>query len=460
MTFPRAIRRITGATVFVGSGLEPKHVDLEIVDGRIARIEPAAAGRAVGPDDIDATGMFVMPGMVDCHDHLRYLGPGRRVGEGLPFDQLIAVLAETTAAMGPAEYEIGPLLGLVQRLKVGITTVADHCYPYHTDGLDEATLTGYRRAGVRWAYARGVQTHPELVAEPWEVAEQRIRSLLDDGLLSPGRLFVSPVSIRQAEPEDYRRSRGLADELGCGLYTHVAETQPELARWRAKTGTSPIRALDELGFLTARTVLVHCVLLDDGEIELLGERGCHVIHCPSNHMRWAKGFTRVPELLGAGVNVALGVDNELDLLTEMRVERGLQSLRTMDRDAISLQTVMGMATCRGARALGLEDLAEGIAPGAAADLVLLDASALEQVPVIDPRYAVVNQTHPGHVRHVLVDGELLVEDGMCTTVDERALREEAESIAAAWIARTGRDELPWFRLPTSTRAHAGSVAEA
>src|SRR5262249_18516351 len=149
----------------------------------------------------------------------------------------------------------------------------------------------YERSGARWIYARGIQTIPEEVAEPWDLAEARIRELVDTGRLAADRLLIAPVSIRQAEPPDYSRSRALADDLGCGLYAHVAETPAELERWQQLTGKSPIRALAELDFLTERTVLVHCVLLDDGEIDLLADHGCHVIHCPSNHMRFGKGFT-------------------------------------------------------------------------------------------------------------------------------------------------------------------------
>lgn len=89
------------------------------------------------------------------------------------------------------------------------------------------------------------------------------------------------MSIRQATPEEHRKARVLADELGCGVYTHVSETATERGVWEAECGATPIRALDGLGFLSERTVLVHFVLVDDGEIELLAERGTHVIHCPT-----------------------------------------------------------------------------------------------------------------------------------------------------------------------------------
>ena len=122
----------------------------------------------------------------------------------------------------------------------------------------------------------------------------------------------------------YESARAFANEHGVSLYTHVAETEQEVAGIIDQHGCRPIEFLERLGFLGDDTVLVHCVLLSDREIELLAATGTHVVHCPTNHMKLAKGFTRVPDLLRAGVNIALGVDQMVDLIREMRQEVLLQ----------------------------------------------------------------------------------------------------------------------------------------
>jgi 5-methylthioadenosine/S-adenosylhomocysteine deaminase len=259
----------------------------------------------------------------------------------------------------------------------------------------------------------------------------------------PDRFFVAPVSIRQTYPEEYRRARDLADSLGCGLYTHVSETAAEQDLWQRECGASPIRALDRLGFLTPRTVLVHCVLLDDGEIELLRARGCHVVHCPTNHMKLAKGFTRVPDLLRAGVNVCIGLDGSNDMLVEMRTELGMHAAYRLDPNAVSKLDALRMATVNGARALGLGETTGLIAPGRAADLVLIELDTLLQAPVVDPVYALLYATHSGMIRHVLVEGRQVVRDGRSTLVDEAALLEEAEAVAAAYMRRIGFEPGQW-----------------
>ena len=439
------VGRIANVTAFVGDTFEPRVVDLEIRDGRIASIdpttgEPAGARAGSEPDAVtlDGSRMLAFPGMVDAHDHLRNLTPGITLSEGMTLDEWLRVWWAHGAEMGPEEYRVGALLGSVQRLKTGITTVVDHCYTFHAPGLDEASIQGYEASGARWIYARGIMTRPyEPVCETWDQAASRIRALVDSGLVPRERLFVAPVSIRQVLAEEFRTARDLAEDLGVGLYTHVAETASELDLWRRETGTTPIRALDDLGFLTERSVLVHCVHVDDGEIDLIARRGSHVVHCPTNHLKLAKGFAPVPDLLAAGVNVAMGVDMMADMLIEMRTEIGMHAAHRLDPAAVSRLDAFRMATRNGGRAVGWGDRIGLLEPGHLADIVLLDARSLLQAPLIDPAHALLYASDAGMVRHVLVEGRWVVRDGRSTLVDEDALLQEAEDVARAYMDRLG-----------------------
>ncbi|HEY7067790.1 MAG TPA: amidohydrolase family protein [Chloroflexota bacterium] len=449
------VAAIRNVTALIGEDFAPRVVDLTLRDGRIAALAPAeqgegadtaaAHGAAADGVALDGRALLAVPGFVDVHDHFRFLTPGLPIGEGLKLDEFLRVMWQTGQAMGPAEYRLGARLTALQRLKLGMTTVVDHCYTFHAPGLDEASLAGYAECGVRWLYARGIMTRPyEPVCETWDAAAATMRALVEGGRVPPDRFFVAPVSIRQTRPDEYRRARDLADALGCGLYTHVSETAAEQEVWQRECGATPIRALDQLGFLTPRTVLVHCVILDDGEIALLRERGCHVVHCPTNHMKLAKGFTRVPDLLRAGVNVAIGLDGSSDMLVEMRSELGMHAAHRLDPTAVSKLDALRMATINGARALGLGTTTGLIAPGRAADLVLTDLRSVLQAPVVDPVYTLLYATHAGMIRHVLVEGRLVVRDGRSTLVDEDALLEEAEAIVAAYLRRIGFEPGPWL----------------
>ena len=476
-----AVHAITNVTALVGRDLEPLRCHIYIRDGLIAAIVPASDGAtplAAAPPPakdlleratltIDGKDMIAIPGMVDVHDHLRVLAPGLPIAEGLPLDEFLKVQWATQAHMGPPEYEMAAFLGALQRLKCGITTAVDHAYTFHEPDLDAACVNALESSGIRWAYARGIMTRPyEPVCETFEQAADNIRAVLDHTAVTPERLFVAPVSIRQATPEEFARSAALADELGAGTYTHASETQAERETWLQEAKATPIKALDRAGFLTERTVLAHCVILDDDEIELLAARGTHVVHCPSNNMKLAKGVTRVPDLLAAGVNVCLGVDMMTDIFSEMRAELHVQSLRSGDPAVLSPRDVLQLATWRGAAAgfpnsaapadlltpasAGHRVSVGELSTGWAADIVLVPARSLLQAPLLDPLHAVVHQTHAPMVRHVLVDGHLVVADGVSTLVDEQELMIEAERACNYWLDQLDLPAGPggvWFPPP-------------
>ncbi|MXW98324.1 MAG: amidohydrolase family protein [Acidimicrobiaceae bacterium] len=476
------VHAITNVTALVGRDLEPLLCHIYIRDGLIAAIVPdnadttplAAAPPPAKdllerskPITIDGKHMIAMPGMVDVHDHLRVLAPGLPVAEGLPLDEFLKVQWATQAHMAPDDYEVAALLGSLQRMKCGVTTVVDHAYTFHEPDLDVACVSAYESSGIRWAYARGIMTRPYApVCETFEEAADNIRSLLTHTAVTPDRLFVAPVSIRQASFEEFERSAALAEELGAGTYTHASETEAERETWLQEANATPITALDRAGFLTDRTVLAHCVILDDDEIELLAARGCHVVHCPSNNMKLAKGVTRVPDLLAAGVNVALGVDMMADIFSEMRAELHMQSLHSGDPAVLSSLDVLQMATWRGAAAAfsnaaapadsyapstaGQRVAVGELSPGCAADIVLVPARSLLQAPMLDPVHAVVHQTQGPMVRHVLVDGQLVVADGVSTLVDEQELMFEAERACNFWLDQLDLPTGPqgvWFPPP-------------
>ncbi len=458
---------ITNVTALIGRDLEPKRCHIYIRDGVIAAISPVSEDatplvaappphsellEGTDPVTIDGEDLIAIPGMVDVHDHLRVLAPGLAVAEGLRVDEFLRVQWATQAHMNAEEYEAAAVLGCVQRLKCGITAVVDHAYTFHAPGLDGACISAYEACGIRWAYARGIMTRPyEPVCESFEQAADNIRALLEQTALTPERLFVAPVSIRQATLDEFARSAALADELGAGTYTHASETEAERAVWLQEAGASPIAALDQAGFLTDRTVLAHCVILDDAEIDLLAGRGTHVAHCPSNNMKLAKGVTRVPDLLAAGVNVCLGVDMMSDMHSEMRAELHMQSLHSGDPAVLSARDVLQMATWRGAAAAFPEASAPAdtfapaaeaapvrlgeLSPGCAADIVLIPARSLLLAPLLDPLHAVVRQAHGPMVRHVLVGGRMVVADGSSTLVDEAELIVDAERACSRWLDR-------------------------
>ena len=428
-----ALRIRGGTVVTLDASRRVVVADVYVDKGRIVAIDgPEQPARR----SLDATGMVVIPGMHDLHDHLRDLTPGLRLSGGQRLDDLLRAYWRLSESSGPDEYRIGAALAGARLLKAGVTSVVDHLYPFHRPGLAAAAVQGYTATGIRWFMARGIMTRPyRPICEPSRQAFREIRDLIDD-LVPRERLLVAPVSFRQAPVSVYREARRLADRYGLRLYTHVAETAQEVADTRAQYGMRPVELLHHLGFTGSDALLVHCVYLSAREIRSLGRAGTHIVHCPSNHMMLAKGVTPVPALLEAGVNVGLGVDMMGDLFEETRQEVLLQGLHASDPGAVTPETALGMATWRGAAALGMYDLGR-LEVGAVADLVCIDVSAAHLQPILDPVWTVVHRVHGHDVAHVVVDGQVVVRSGRLVNVDERALVDEAKEIAARYLRRAG-----------------------
>jgi 5-methylthioadenosine/S-adenosylhomocysteine deaminase len=427
--------RIAGGTVVtVDEDGRILREDVYVDGGRVAAIGgPARDARRT----VDATGMLVMPGLINLHDHLRDLTPGIRLGEGLKLDAMLRRFWELSKAAGPDEYRVGATLGTAKLLKSGVTSVVDHLYPFHQPGLTEASVQGYSSTGIRWFMARGIMTRPyRPISESSRRALGAIEDLAD-GLVPKERLFVAPVSFRQAIPSEYVQARRLADRLGLRVYTHVAETPAEVDMIRKEHGARPVELLHQIGFAAADAILVHCVYLSAGEIRMLAKSRATVVHCPTNHMRLAKGVSPVPKLLEAGANVGMGIDQMDDLFVEMRQEILMQGLQHSNPGVVSPQTSLEMATVRGAVALGMGEELGRIEAGRRADLVCVDLSAPHLHPVLDPVWTLVHRAHGHDVAHVVVDGQVIVENGKLTMIDEDALVEEARSVASSYLRRAG-----------------------
>jgi 5-methylthioadenosine/S-adenosylhomocysteine deaminase len=210
------------------------------------------------------------------------------------------------------------------------------------------------------------------------------------------------------------------------FHVHVAEGRYEGERTLREHGATPVRHLDRLGVLGPRTVAVHCVWLDDGEIGLLGERGAAVAYCPSSNMFLGDGITRLPELLRAGVRVGLGSDggctnNRLSVFEEMRMASLLARVRLLDGAALDAATAFALGTASAADILRLE--AGRVAPGMLADLVAVDLAHPSLHPPTDLLKSVVYALSPQAVTDVWVHGERVVSAG-------RLVRATQESIVA------------------------------
>jgi 5-methylthioadenosine/S-adenosylhomocysteine deaminase len=227
-----------------------------------------------------------------------------------------------------------------------------------------------------------------------------------------------------------RRIAVLSEELDLPIHTHVHETVAEIQQGLARNGARPIERLRALGVVGPRLIAVHCVHLQEPEIELFARENVSVAHCPTSNMKLASGIAPVALLRHAGVRVGVGTDgaasnNRLDVLAEARNAALLAKVTSGDAATLGALEAIEMATLAGARALGLEERIGSIAAGKAADLTAISLDAVETVPCFDAASHVVYAAGRENVTHVWVEGQARLVDRELRSIDEQDLREKA-----------------------------------
>jgi 5-methylthioadenosine/S-adenosylhomocysteine deaminase len=259
------------------------------------------------------------------------------------------------------------------------------------------------------------------------------------GVMPHGTYTVGPANLIAAG--EVARSHG-------GFFcTHAAETRAEQATVVERYGARVIHHLDRLGLLGPRTVLAHCVHLEDGEIAALASSGTHVVHNPMSNLKLASGFAPVPQLLAAGVNVTLGTDgaisgNDIDLWLAMRLAATLHKAASGDAAAVPTAEALRMATINGARALGAADRIGSLEPGKQADFVLVATDRVHAVPMFDPVTHLVYAAGKGDVTDVYVAGRPIVAGGRLLTADVPAILADVRALVPRIRASIARPDGP------------------
>jgi cytosine/adenosine deaminase-related metal-dependent hydrolase len=354
---------------------------VEIENGRIAAVRPAN-----GDDGERFENAVILPGLVNAHTHLEYTAMAG-FGDGLPFTPWIADHIRRKDTQAVADLLDQARAGAAACLAGGVTTVADCCY---AGTVAQAAGEAGLRAIV---YLEGFSV--------WEGLEARIEAGLDAlpvaDLVTPG---VSPHAPFTVTHEDYAKLVGLARRRGLPVATHLLESTRE---------TEHLDAFSDV--LGPDTVVIHAVLVNDADIALLAELDVPVAHCPRSNALLGCGVAPLIELLDAGVRVGLGTDSpssaiDFDMWAEMRAAIMLQRARRARADALSAQTALELATIRSAAAIGLSDELGSLAPGKAADLLVLDLTGSALLPWDDPVTAAVYGGAPQRVALTMVAGEI------------------------------------------------------
>jgi 5-methylthioadenosine/S-adenosylhomocysteine deaminase len=400
---------------------------------------------------IDANGRIVLPGLVDTHFHTgqqllrgKITELARRRHLKLPIWRNYLIPFESV--LTEEDMFLSAEVAYANLLRVGTTCFTDAGGP-HPDEMARAAV----RLGIRGLVAQSTMDVgdglPESMKFSTKEAIDRNLSLIKNwGVSATERRVGAWLSLRQllvCSRELWESFRDLADESGSRVHIHLAEGSYEVEYAAEHWGKRPTEYLEEIGFLGPRTHAAHSILLSPNEIDLYAERDVSAAHCPLGN--FIIGPPKVPEMRRRKIRIGLGTDGEstgsLDLFEAMRVSYvALQATFGTpwhDRSALSLEDLLEMATLGGAQALGMGDHIGSLEVGKRADVVIANPGHWDMQPVYDAMFTASRGLTGRDVETVIVDGKVVVEGGVVTTVDEAELRAH---LSERWPAIIGRFE--------------------
>ncbi len=436
-----------GSAVTMDGGRIIKDALIIIEEDKIVDVGPRRelAPKYRGYEVLDASTCTVIPGLVNAHTHAA-MTLLRGYADDLPLKQwLEQKIWPLEACMDGRSIYVGALLACIESALMGVTTINTmyHYFPDYNEAkaIAEAGLRGFvGHVCFEWRREEDLKAIEDLVRRWHGSYGGRVKVTID------------PHAPYTVGPEYLKELRLLTDELSSKLgdrllwHIHLAETEDEAFKveeaFKVDVRGGVAVYLDRLGVLGPDVVAAHCVWLTDGDVEVLARRGVKVVHCPVSNLKLGSGIAPVPRLLSSGVTVALGTDsacsnNLLDLLETVKLAALLHKGVSRDPTSISAWTALEMATAGGAEALGLGQTTGKIKPGMKADLVAVELRKPHLTPLYDEVSHLVYAARSLDVRHVLVDGELIVEDGEFKRMKVEDLLVEAEKEKEKLLRRLG-----------------------
>ena len=392
-----------------------------IKDGRVEKIAVQSENPSLpsARDTIDAGGGIILPGLINTHTHLP-MTLFRGLADDLPLDTWLneIIFPAEGKHINPESVHWGALLACAELLLSGTTTCCDGYF------LEDSVAQAAHESGIRAILGHGVIDFPApgvpnpadnlttavKYAEKWRHTSDRIH---------PSLFCHSPYTCSQ---NTLQTAKNAARDLGILFQIHAAETRSEGDQILARHKMTPIQYLDEIGILDSQTLLIHCVWVDNKDIEIIAAHRAGVSHCPQSNMKLAGGIAPIPKLIKKGIPVGLGTDgcasnNNLDLFQEMDITAKLHKADTFDPTIMAAATVLKTTTIEAAKAIGLDRQIGSLEPGKQADLIVVNTRTPHLTPLYHPQSHIVYAAKGSDVNDVIISGRILVKNKKLLKLD-------------------------------------------
>ena len=416
-----------------GKGLE--FIDrgfLAISDGVIVALGPITdlPDKVEAAKTIDASGLLVMPGLVNTHTHAP-MTLFRGMADDLPLMTWLNehIFPAEAKSVNPEMVYWCSKLAAAEMILSGTTTAADGYF------LEDSVADAFIEAGIRSVVAQGIIDFPAPgVPDPGlnvaAAAEFIERWQGKNDSLFPAVFCHSPYTC---SPDTLKRAKDVTRQKNVKLFVHLAETKTEAEQIQEQHGATPVRYLESLDLLDEDTICVHCVWLEDEEIEILDKSGAKVSTCPQSNMKLGSGIAPLKKMLDSGISVGLGTDgcasnNRLDIFAEMDICAKLHKVKDLDPTALPAKSVLEMATISGAKVLVLENKIGSLAPGKQGDIIVLDIKQ----PHLQPFYhsdLLVYGASGADVETAIIAGKVVMQGRKILTFDVEQTMAEVRKLA-------------------------------
>ena len=414
-----------------------------IEDGFIKQVGKSEQLPDSADELLDLSDHLVIPGLINTHHHFyQTLTRAVPAAQDVNLFHWLKTLYPIWARMTPEDIYISTKTALAELALSGCTTASDHLYLFPNGSRLDDEITAGREMGMRLHASRGSMSLGEskgglppdsVVDDEDEIirdSQRLIETYHDSHPGSMTQIVLAPCSPFSVTGELMKRSAELARQYGVHLHTHLAETKDEEQFCQEKFGYRPVAYMQSVDWVGDDVWFAHSVHVSKEEIDVYVNTGCGVAHCPSSNMRLASGIAPIWELLGAGVNVGIGVDGSASndsshLLAEARqamllarVRAGVEgaSLSGSEAPILTARGTLEMATIGGAAVLGRTDIGS-LEPGKCADFVAFNLNKLDFAGALHDPLAALLFCNPVNVDVNVVGGKYIVKDGNLQTLD-------------------------------------------
>jgi 5-methylthioadenosine/S-adenosylhomocysteine deaminase len=384
----------------------------------------------IGRAEIDARDSLIMPGLVNGHTHAA-MTCFRGIADDMELMEWLNryIFPAEARNVDPDLVYWGSRLACAEMIRSGTTTFCDMYI------FEEETARAAKEAGMRCLIGEVLFDFPSPNFKTPAEGLAYTRSLLErwagDSLI---RIVIEPHALYTCSPALLKSSKALADEFQAPYATHLLENRSEAVQLREKFGKSALTFLEEIGWLTDRFLAFHCVCMEEEDIRRFADHGCSVIHNPESNMKLASGVAPVSAMRKQGIPMGLGTDgcasnNDLDLFREMDTAAKLAKVTALDPTILPARDVLRMATCEGARVLGLGQETGSLLPGKKADIAIIGLNKPHLTPLYNEYSHLVYAVNGSDVDTVLINGQVVMKNRKLLTIDEDEAMRRVREIA-------------------------------